>query len=125
VAPLQRKGLLWPQPGVGKDGDERGVAQPPLVEQEGSHRLDDGGREWSHRASALRSRFADGLDRVAVDPLPLDRALKDPLEHRQGLADRVGADAFGLELGSEAGDNLRPEVPEPVAAEARKHVGVP
>jgi len=36
-----------------------------------------------------------------MNALPLNGALQDPLEHRQGLADRVGADAFGLEHGSE------------------------
>jgi hypothetical protein len=107
VAPLQRKRFSWPQPGVGEDGDKRGVAQPPLLEQDEPHSLNDRGREWSDCAAALGARLADGVDGVAVDALPLKGALQDPLEHRQGLADRVGADAFGLELGSEPSNDLR------------------
>jgi hypothetical protein len=83
---------------------------PPLLDQDGSHRLDDGRREWSHRAAALGARLADGLDGVAVDALALDGALEDSPVHRKGLADRVGADAFGLELGSGPSDDVRAQV---------------
>src|SRR3712207_7028136 len=48
--------------------------------------------------TTLFRSLADGLHRVARDELPLDRAGEHPLEHRHRPADRLGADALGLEV---------------------------
>jgi hypothetical protein len=78
-----------------------------------------------HGTAALDARLADRLGRVAVDALPLDRALEDALEHREHSADRVRPNAVALELGAKAGDDLRAEVAQPVATQPREDVPVP
>ncbi len=125
VAPFQCERLLWPQPGVREDDEQRRVAQPVLLEQPRAHQLDDRRRDRLHRGPVRLRRLARELDRVRRNASPLDRALQDALEHRHRLADRLDADAVGLELGAEARDDLRGQLAELQVAEARQRVPVP
>ena len=87
--------------------------------------LDHRRRDRLDRGLVLLGRLARELDRVGRHASPLDRARHDALEHGHRLADRLVADAVGLELGAEAGDHLGRELTQLQLTEPRQRVAVP
>jgi hypothetical protein len=125
VLEVQRQRLARPQARVGEHGHERRAAHVVAGQQVASHPLDDRGGHGSYDVAASAGRLAHDLRGIRRDVAPLDGALKDALQDHEDAALRGEADAGCGQLAAVALQDLRGQLAQAQAADARQHVAVP